>query len=272
MRRYSLSLVVGILFMIAFFGSAVAQGSRAAIMTPNGGSHKLFGDFKVDESKAKGDKSGLFQIVLYTLNGQVVGRQSISNNGRYYFHDIANGDYNLVIEMEGLEGEGVPLTISERFSTDIRTTLSLEWRGGTAAGAKPGVVSAAAAYDRKPANQSLFDKAQAAIKKNDHKQAASLLNQVVSADAKDYPAWAELGTVYFKLEKMGDAENAFRRALAEKPDFFPALLNLGKLQFTKKNYDGAIETLTKAVEADSNSADAHYFLGESYLQVKKGSK
>jgi len=60
--------------------------------------------------------------------------------------------------------------------------------------------------------------------------------------------------------------------LAEKPDFFPALINLGKLQFTKKNFDGAIETLTKAVEADSTSADAHYFLGESYLQVKKGSK
>ena len=273
MRRCFLFPMTAVVLVSALISSAGAQGSRTPIMTPGGGSHKLFGDFKVDESKAQGRKPGLFQVVLYTLTGQVVSRQSVSANGRYYFHDIANGEYNLVIELEGSEIERIPLLINERYSTEIRKDIALEWSGVTAASsAKSGVVSAAGAYDRKSANQSLFDKAQAAIKKNDHKQAASLLNQIVSVDAKDFPVWTELGTVYFKLEKTGEAENAFRKALAEKPDFFPALLNLGKLQFTKKTFDGAIETLTKAVESDSTSADAHYFLGESYLQVKKGSK
>jgi tetratricopeptide (TPR) repeat protein len=273
MRQYVLLPMIVVLLVSALLISAVAQASRVPVMTPGGGSHKLFGDFKVDESKAQGSKPGLFQLVLYTLTGQVVARQSVSTNGRYFFHDIANGEYNLVIEMDGSEIERVPLLINERYSTDIRKDIALEWRGGPAAfNAKPGVMNVAGLYERKPANQNLFDKAQAAIKKNDNKQAASLLNQIVSADPKDFPAWAELGTVYFKLEKMGDAEKAFQHALNEKPGFIMALLNLGKLQFSQKNFEAAIETLTRAVESDPKSADAHFFLGESYLQVKKGSK
>ena len=40
----------------------------------------------------------------------------------------------------------------------------------------------------------------------------------------------------------------------------------------EKKYDGAIEVLTQAVQAEPQSSDANYFLGESYLQIKKGSK
>jgi len=50
------------------------------------------------------------------------------------------------------------------------------------------------------------------------------------------------------------------------------LVNLGKVRIAQKNPDGAIETLTKAVEVDPKSADAHHYLGEAYLLGKKGSK
>ncbi len=49
-------------------------------------------------------------------------------------------------------------------------------------------------------------------------------------------------------------------------------LNLGRLRVARKNFEGAIEPLTKAVEIQPNSADANHYLGESYLQIKKGSK
>jgi tetratricopeptide (TPR) repeat protein len=273
-KGYVLLLIANALLLSLLTQSVGAQqeSSRVPGLTPGGGSHKLFGDFKVDESKVEGKRPGTFQLVLYNGVNQVVGRQSVSNNGRYYFHDIANGDYNLVIEVDGVEVERMPFTIREQFSTDIRKNIEMAWRGGAAAKTNAGVVSAAGMYNRNPAQQGLFDKAQAALSKNDHKQAASLLTQVVSTDAKDFPAWTDLGMVHFKLDKMGDAEKAFRNALAEKPKFFPALLNLGKLFVTKKNFEGAVETLSQAVEAEPTSADAQFFLGESYLQIKKGSK
>ena len=50
-----------------------------------------------------------------------------------------------------------------------------------------------------------------------------------------------------------------------------ALVSLGRLRIAQKNYDGAIEALSQAVKVEPTSAQANYFLGEAYLQNKKGS-
>jgi tetratricopeptide (TPR) repeat protein len=49
-------------------------------------------------------------------------------------------------------------------------------------------------------------------------------------------------------------------------------MNLGRLRMMQKNFEGAIEPLTAAATVQPTSADANYRLGESYLQIKKGSK
>ncbi len=49
-------------------------------------------------------------------------------------------------------------------------------------------------------------------------------------------------------------------------------MNLGRLRLRLKNYDGAVTALQQAVAAQPKSAEANYFLGEAYLQIKKGSK
>jgi Tfp pilus assembly protein PilF len=99
-----------------------------------------------------------------------------------------------------------------------------------------------------------------------------LLNEALKTDPKDYIAWTELGTVRFRQERHGEAEDAYKRALQERPSFFLALLNLGKLRLAKQDFAAATETLSKAVTERPLSADANYYLGEAYLQVKKGSK
>lgn len=243
-------------------------------MDPAGVKHLLYGDFKIGDSKSSGAKPENFQVVLYTISGNVVARQSVTNNGRYSFNNIPNGEYNLVVEMEGAEVTRMQVRLSGFVKGEHRRDIELEWRGAPSAPAKnnPAVISIGDHYERNPANQSLFDKSQEAIKKNDLKQAATLLNQLISADAKDYQAWTALGLVHSIQDKKGDAEKAFRNALAEKPAYFMALLNLGKLQVIQKSFDNAIETLTKAVETDPKSADANFLLGEAYLQIKKGSK
>ena len=43
------------------------------------------------------------------------------------------------------------------------------------------------------------------------------------------------------------------------------------MRLTQKNNDGAIQVLDTAVKADPKSPTAHYFLGEAYLSVRKGS-
>ena len=71
---------------IPFLSLSIARGQ-------SGSGHTIFGDFKVDESQSNGDKSRTFQVVLYNLIGNVVDRQTVTNNGRYRFFNVANGEY-----------------------------------------------------------------------------------------------------------------------------------------------------------------------------------
>jgi len=237
------------------------------------GGHILYGDFKVDESKVEGLKPISFDIILYSLGGAVLARQTVASNGRYRFMNLGDGDYDLAVEVENREVARVRVSVQSRFKTDFRHDLSLEWR---AAGAerreRAQTVSAADFYKRAPANRSLFEKAQEAFDKKKYDQAASLLRQLLDADAKDFQAWTELGTVYLMQDKSGEAEAAYRRATEERPTFALALLNLGRLRVAQKKFEAAIEPLTRAVAVQPASAEANFLLGESYLQTRKGSK
>jgi tetratricopeptide (TPR) repeat protein len=243
-----------------------------ALLSPAQNGHTLFGDFKVAESQADPTAPITFNLILYTRTGNVVGRQTITNNGRYRFFDVSNGEYFLVVELSNEEVARIPIMIQEFRKTDIRHDIELEWRSGSKKPAVTGTVSADMAYDRTAENKARFERAAEAIRRKDYKQAALLLNEIVASDPKDHIAWTELGTVHFRENDFDEAERAYRRAIELKPSFLPALLNLGKARITRKNFDGAIEILSEAVRLHPRSADANYFLGEAYLQIKKGSK
>lgn len=239
-----------------------------------GGGNTVYGDFKVDESKVGGLKPETFYLVLYTGNGHPISRQTVSNNGRFRFFDLFNGEYYIGVEVDSTEVARIHLRLAESDKTEIRRDITLEWHAslGERARNKAAAVPAADVYNRSSANKALVKNAEEATRRKDYGQAVSLLKDVVAADPKDFVVWTELGTVYFKQDNLGEAEKAYRRALQEQPAFLLALLNLGKLQLAKKDFEGAIETLGLAVKAQPPSADANFYLGEAYLQVKKGSK
>ena len=243
-------------------------------VTAQGGGHTLFGDLKVDESKAGGMKPLSFDIILYSLSGTVLARQTVGNNGRFSFLNLSNGQYDLVVEVENVEVARLRVEMFSPFKTDFRRDLELEWRSDPFEKRRegPGVVSASDFYKRTPTNQSRFEKAGEAMTAKKYADAAALLEKVVASDAQDYQAWTELGTSYLFQDKPAEAERAYLRAAEVKPSFALAFLNLGRLRTAQKNYDGAIEVLTKAVALKPPSADANFLLGESYLQIKKGSK
>lgn len=284
-RHFSLASLIAVLVYSLSGGVTARTGAPGNYFDPqsrqgrtanpsSGEGHTLFGDFKVDDSKVSGPKPETFSIILYTLANAVVARDTVSNRGRYRFLNLPNGDYYIVVEMENREIARLSVRVFDPQKTDIRHDIELEWSGGPAAGEpKKGSATVAVGYDnRTSANKALFDKALDAIRRNDARQAIALLNQIVSADARDFEAWTELGTLYFKQDKLGDAEKAYLRALTERPNSLLTLLNLGKLRISQKNFDGAIESLSKAVEVEPQSADANFFLGEAWLQIKKGSK
>jgi tetratricopeptide (TPR) repeat protein len=216
----------------------------------------LFGDFRVDG--IVGDGAETFHVFLYTTAGLVVARQAVSNNGRYRFTSIPNGEYVLVVENDSREVARMPFLIFERANTDLRRDIQLEWRSPTASEGR--TVAGVESYKRSPENQARFESAQESARKKEFDKAISLMLQVANSDAKDFIALTELGTLYSKNDKASEAEKYYLR------------LNLGKLRLGQKNFDGSIEVLTRALESEPKSADANYLLGEAYLGIKKGSK
>ncbi len=248
--------------LILVLTSAVAQ---------NGGGHILFGDFKVDESKVTGPKPLSFDLLLYTSGGRVVARQSVVNNSHYRFMDLANGDYDIVVEVEGNEVARLHVLLNEIFKTDIRQDIALEWHEQSGKKIKPGILTVDL-YKRTPKNQKEFEAAREAVDKKKYEAGIAQLQVVLADDPGDYQAWTELGTVYLIQMNLIEAEKSYQRAIDIKPDYLQALMNLGRLRLMTKNFNGAVDILSKAVVLKADSAEANYYLGEAYLQVKKGSK
>jgi tetratricopeptide (TPR) repeat protein len=253
--------LLSILLILFLASSVVAQA----------GGHTLFGDLKVDESHASGSKPLSLHIVLYSESGDLILRQIVPLNGRYRFLNLRDGRYDVVVEVENVEIARVRVYVSSPFKTDFRQDIELELRESSRI-PKSGVVSAADIYSRSAANTTLFSKANKASEKKNYDQAISLLRQIVESDPADFPAWQELGTMYFIEKNFADAEEAFSQAIKTHANYELALISLGRLRIARKNFGGAIEVLTQAVKVQSTSSQANYFLGEAYLQVKLGSK
>lgn len=237
------------------------------------GGQTLFGEVRIDASQL--DKSSTppsVTLVLYREGGGEVGRQSVSNRSRYRFINLVKGDYQLAIEADNNEISRLRIVIRELSQSPYGFQQDLILALKPPRTEKAGVLATADLYNRSGANKTLFRRAQEVIDKKHYAEAGTLLQQIVESDKLDFQAWTLLGIVRFKQEDFAEAEKAYLSALAAKPTFVLALLNLGKLHLLQKNYEAAISPLLRAVEAQPQSAEANLLLGEAYLQTRRGTK
>lgn len=210
-------------------------------------------------------KPVIYISVLY--NGVIFDRRQAFENGSYLIPGIPRENVTVIVEINGIEAGRQ--SISPSVLGNIQQDFTISIPNGNP-NQKTGLISAL--YQRSKDNEKLFEKATAAAKDKKTDNAINIFKQIVEADEKDFVAWTELGTLYFRSEKLSDAETAYNKALDLKPDFMPAILNLGRVYLAQKQSEKAIPILTKAVETEPASADAQHYLGIAYLNIKKGSK
>ena len=263
--RLSYLLSLSLLLLCLSCSIAQAQGTQT-----------LYGDFKVDDSKAEPSTKPInYDLILYFDTGTIAGRQTISNGGRYRFVNMPNGVYFLAVELENTEITRIRVELlRSNYKADYRQDVELTYRSNPAASRnnKSVNVNVEDFYSRSPQSQKKFEKAQVAADSQKYAEAVTAFKSLVTDDPKDFQAWTELGTVYLAQKNFPEAENAYVQATTVKPGFFLPLLNLGRLRVLQNNFDGAITVLLQALESKPDSAAANYYLGEAYLQTKKGSK
>lgn len=106
------------------------------------------------------------------------------------------------------------------------------------------------------------------------RQAAAMLEEVISADPQFAEAYASLGLIYAvmpfytqgsRAELHEKARNAAEHALALDPGLAEAYGTLGDVAIHSLHYDLAEALLRRAIEENPSLAAAHYWLAEKYL-------
>ncbi len=237
------------------------------------GGNVLYGDLIVEDDNSGGLRPINYLVILYSANGYVQSRQTVAPNGRYRFNNLVDGDYDVVVEVENTEVARLRIQLrSPIIKTDFKHDITLAWKGTNHQPVRPGTISSEDFYKRTAENQKAFVRARAAVDRKKYDQSQVMLQQLVAKDPNDFQAWTELGTVFLINKDLTEAEKAYEEALAVRPKFFLALMNLGRVRLMQRRFADAIPALSRALEVKATAADANYYLGEAYLQLKKGSR
>ena len=93
-------------------------------------------------------------------------------------------------------------------------------------------------------------------------QAVALLRQVVAGDPQVIDAWFMLGNEHFKVRRFTDAISYFRKALALKPDYDLALINMANSYRALGQDEAAMAGYEQYLRVDPKNAYVHYQMGE----------
>ncbi len=133
--------------------------------------------------------------------------------------------------------------------------------------------AAAAAENRRSQEtdpQRLFEEGSDLLGAGDAAGARSLLARAapeLAGSTYAEPAWYNLGTANFKLERWAEAADAFAQALAVNPDRPEGLWKRAIALYHLERCSEAVPLLRAILERDPAKRDAHYYLSGCYVKL-----
>ena len=205
--------------------------------------------------------------VIFWDREQSETRLNLGKSGYYCFkRNNASGGL-LVVEVDG--NEAARRSLPSFGPTQQREDFEI-FSNGSQRPAAAAVISAKFSHPQNEKTVELYRKAADAEKHKDPKKLVEMLKEIVSVDPADFIAWAKLGSVYFELNSLSEADSAFRKSIESKLEYTPAWINVGKIRVAQKQLEAAIEIFKHAATLDPTSARTFQLLGETYLQARKG--
>jgi hypothetical protein len=205
--------------------------------------------------------------VIFSDREQSETRWTVGKSGNYCFKRNNASGGTLVVEVNGAEAarRTLPSFGPNQLREDFEVTPP-DLQSSTG----PAAISAKFVRPRNDKTFSLYERAARAESDKKSAEAVTLLKEIVAIDPEDFIAWAKLGTIYFEVGSLKEADDAFRHSLESRVDYTPAWVNVGQLRAAQKQFDSAVEIFKHALELEPNSPRIYRLLGEAYLQLKKG--
>jgi tetratricopeptide (TPR) repeat protein len=104
-------------------------------------------------------------------------------------------------------------------------------------------------------------------------EALDTLNSLVKLRGSyEMYGYALKGLSYLMLDKLTEAETECRQALTISPNYYLPYYLLGLIYFKRQDFKKASEHFLESLKVDKTLADAHYYLGQTYLELKISSQ
>ena len=100
-----------------------------------------------------------------------------------------------------------------------------------------------------------------------YEQAVAEFRRASELDPNDDLAWRGLGGALEHLDKTGDAEAAYKKAISLRPQYWAPYNWLGRFYFQHARYTEAADTLRKALELAPENQKLYTNLGGIYVQI-----
>lgn len=213
---------------------------------------------------------GRIEVIL-EKSSAFFARTYTDTEGTYSFQGLPDGEYAVVVRLEGYEEARETVNFGREGGTTIN--ISLTPKGGTASD-KAEVVNVK--YPRKVMDD--YEKGLDEGRKGNTSKAIERLEAVIKAEAGFQQAHNALGAQYQKAQRYPDAEKEYKAAVQLDARYSDPLVNLGSLYVEmagqareKKDnqafgaaLDSAVRALNQAIQLQPGSSKAYYFLGTTY--------
>jgi tetratricopeptide (TPR) repeat protein len=219
-------------------------------ITPrSGASVSLFGATAPFTTSTRADATGHFRFKnlqpgLYSV-GILIRRRGEVRRTVEVGPSVADRKHRVVLTLELHDSDWVPAA-SRRFQIVSATQLAVPAR---AIGE--------------------YRDAQKDLSRHDVDSAVKRLERAVDLAPQFAAAWNTLGTIAYQSAKYDRAEECFRESLAQDPQSYEPLVNLGGVLVTVHKLDEAMEYNLKAVLTRPNDPLANSQLGMTYYLLKQ---
>lgn len=213
-----------------------------------------------------------FRVQLLSSVGLPVGDSFADSSGTARFSSIPPGNYRARVT-----GMDIEDTESEQFTVDGMQISAMQMvfvkkaeaatKPGTAGapGAPGGMISAAALNIPDKAHNE-FKKGLDEANKKKYEEAIKHLNKATEIYPHYAAAFDLLGVITAQTSPS-DAKKYFEQAIAADERYPNAYVHLAKAEITSKDYNKALQLLTKSSQLNPRSAECLFLLSYSHLEL-----
>ena len=118
-----------------------------------------------------------------------------------------------------------------------------------------------------PVNKTLLSRAQSAVISRDFELAVRLYKEMLQESPDDIELLRQMGNLYVKSGKDGEAFSVFNRIITLSPKDVDALISIGGIYRRQKKYNESIAVLERALATGTNNTQVSYNLGFTFKQM-----